>query len=108
MMAAMDLRYTNCADNASLAGSLFGRTDFAALAEGFGISGKRLTKLANMRDLFTEYQHGSAPTVWDANIRPRSVTCNEKSASCITIHKIGLLKSLTSRREESFCLRFKN
>ena len=56
------------ADNASLAGSLFGRTDFAALAEGFGISGKRLTKLANMRDLFTEYQHGSAPTVWDVPI----------------------------------------
>ena len=59
------------ADNASLAGSLFGRTDFAALAEGFGISGKRLTNLANMRDLFTEYQHGSTPTVWDVPISDR-------------------------------------
>lgn len=56
------------ADNAPLAGSLFGRTDFAALAEGFGISGKRLTNLANMRDLFTEYQNASAPTVWDVPI----------------------------------------
>jgi acetolactate synthase-1/2/3 large subunit len=56
------------ADSAPLAGSLFGRTDFAALAEGFGISGKRLTNLATMRDLFEEYQRSSAPTVWDVPI----------------------------------------
>ncbi len=56
------------ADNAPLAGSLFGRTDFAALAEGFGISGKRLTNLATVRDLFAEYQRSSAPTVWDVPI----------------------------------------
>ena len=56
------------ADNAPLAGSSFGRTDFAALAEGFGILGKRLTNLAVMRDLFEEYQRLSAPTVWDVPI----------------------------------------
>ena len=56
------------ADSAPLAGSLFGRTDFAALAEGFGISGKRLTNLAVMRDFFEEYQLSSAPTVWDVPI----------------------------------------
>jgi len=59
------------ADNAPLAGSLFGRTDFGALAEGFGISGKRLTNLATMRDLFAEYQRSSAPTVWDVPISDR-------------------------------------
>ena len=59
------------ADNAPLAGSLFGRTDFGALAEGFGISGKRLTSLATMRDLFAEYQRSSAPTVWDVPISDR-------------------------------------
>ena len=56
------------ADKAPLEGSLFGRTDFAALAEGFGISGKRLTNLAVMRDFFEEYQLSSAPTVWDVPI----------------------------------------
>ncbi len=56
------------ADKAPLEGSLFGRTDFAALAEGFGISGKRLTNLAVMRDFFEEYQRSSAPTVWDVPI----------------------------------------
>ena len=56
------------ADNAPLAGSVFGRTDFAALAEGFCISGKRLTNLANMRDLFANFQRLSAPTVWDVPI----------------------------------------
>ena len=55
-------------DSAPLAGSLFGRTDFAALAEGFGISGKRLTNLAAMPDFFEEYQRSSAPTVWDVPI----------------------------------------
>jgi len=59
------------ADNASLAGSLFGRTDFAELAKGFGISGKRLTNLATVRDLFAEYQRSSAPTVWDVPISDR-------------------------------------
>ena len=56
------------ADKAPLEGSLFGRTDFAALAEGFGISGKRLTNLAAMSDLFAQYQRSSAATVWDVPI----------------------------------------
>ena len=59
------------ADNAPLAGAVFGRTDFAALAEGFCISGKRLTNLATVRDLFAEYQRSSAPTVWDVPISDR-------------------------------------
>ena len=56
------------ADKAPLEGSLFGRTDFAALAGGFGISGKRLTNLATVRDLFADYQRSSAPAVWDVPI----------------------------------------
>ena len=56
------------ADNAPLAGSVFGRTDFAAVAEGFCISGKRLTNLATMRDLFADFQRSAAPTVWDVPI----------------------------------------
>ena len=59
------------ADNAPLAGSVFGRTDFAALAEGFCISGKRLTNLATMRDLFADFQRSSEPTVWDVHISDR-------------------------------------
>ena len=56
------------ADNAPLAGSLFGRTDFAAVAEGFGIPGKRVTKLTDITDFFKDYQDTAAPTVWDVTI----------------------------------------
>ena len=56
------------ADNAPLAGSLFGRTDFAAVAEGFGISGKRVTRLSDIPDFFKDYQDTAAPTVWDVII----------------------------------------
>ena len=56
------------ADNAPLAGSLFGRTDFAAVAEGFGISGKRVTRLSEIPDFFNDYQDTAAPTVWDVTI----------------------------------------
>lgn len=56
------------ADKAPLEGSIFGRSDFAAIAKGFGISGKRLTKLTDMRDLFDECINNSAPAIWDVLI----------------------------------------
>ena len=68
------------ADNAPLAGSLFGRTDFAAVAEGFGISGKRVTRLADIPEFFKDYQDTAAPTVWDVPISDRIVSPVMKKA----------------------------
>jgi acetolactate synthase-1/2/3 large subunit len=55
-------------DNAPLAGSVFGKSDFAAIANGFGIAAKQFTSLDDMQAAFDAFHESSQPALWDVHI----------------------------------------
>jgi thiamine pyrophosphate-dependent acetolactate synthase large subunit-like protein len=55
-------------DNAPLAGSVFGKSDFAKIANGFGIAAKKFTSLDDMQASFDEFHASSQPALWDVHI----------------------------------------
>lgn len=58
-------------DGLSDAGAVFGRTDLAAIAQGFGIAGKRVTDLATLPMLVTEFAETGGAAVWDFHVSDR-------------------------------------
>ena len=46
----------------------FGRSDFAAMARGFGLRGQSITDLAALERLFDEHMKGDLAEVWDVPI----------------------------------------
>ena len=55
-------------------GSVFGHTDFAAIARGFGLEGKTITHLNELPDLITEFAESPSAAVWDFHVSDKVMT----------------------------------
>lgn len=62
------------ADGLSDAGAVFGRTDLAAVARGFGIDGKTVDDLATIPDLLAEFAKTKGAAVWDIPISDQVIS----------------------------------
>jgi acetolactate synthase-1/2/3 large subunit len=62
------------ADGVDDSGSVFGRTDFAAIAKGFGLRGTTVTDVAQFRPLFDAYQAQDKAEVWNIHISDKVVS----------------------------------
>ena len=62
------------ADGVDDSGSVFGRTDFAAIAKGFGLRGTNVTDVAQFRPLFDAYQAQDKAEVWNIHISDKVVS----------------------------------
>jgi acetolactate synthase I/II/III large subunit len=49
-------------------GSVFGYCDFAGIARGFGLAGKRVANLAELPKLVAEFSAGGGAAVWDFHV----------------------------------------
>jgi thiamine pyrophosphate-dependent acetolactate synthase large subunit-like protein len=58
----------------SLEGAAFGRTDFAAIARGFGLTGERVHDLSQLPELITAFSNSSGAAVWDIPVSDRVVS----------------------------------
>ncbi|MEX2034270.1 MAG: thiamine pyrophosphate-dependent enzyme, partial [Xanthobacteraceae bacterium] len=56
------------ADGMDDSGSVFGRTDLAAVAKGFGLRGANVTELGQFRPLFEAYRAQEVAEVWNVHI----------------------------------------
>ncbi len=59
------------AEGLSDEGAVFGRTDLAAIAKGFGIGGETVTDLAALPDLMQAFAASGTAAVWDIPINDR-------------------------------------
>ena len=59
------------AEGLSDAGAVFGDTDLAAIARGFGIGGERVTDLARLPELVEAFVRSGGAAVWDMPISDR-------------------------------------
>ena len=55
-------------------GAVFGRPDFAAIAEGFGIMGRRLEDLGNLQPIIDEVFASEGPAVIDVPVSDQVVS----------------------------------
>ena len=55
-------------DGVTLAGSVFGRPNFAAIGDGFGVSGHHITSLDDIEEKMNLFLSGQAPQIWDVVI----------------------------------------
>lgn len=62
------------AEGRSDEGAVFGRTDLAAIARGFGIGGKTVTDLADLPKLVAEFSDAGGAAVWDVPISDQVVS----------------------------------
>lgn len=49
-------------------GAVFGRTDFAAIAQGFGLRGANVTDIRQFADLYREYEAGDTAMIWNIHV----------------------------------------
>jgi acetolactate synthase-1/2/3 large subunit len=61
------------ADGIDDSGSVFGRTDFASIAQGFGLRGATITHLSQFRPLFEAYQAQDKAEIWNIHISDQVV-----------------------------------
>ncbi len=55
-------------------GAVFGRTDLAAIARGFGLGGERITDLADLPRLVAEFARTGGAAVWDFPVSDKVVS----------------------------------
>ncbi|MFT5509957.1 MAG: acetolactate synthase-1/2/3 large subunit [Hyphomicrobiaceae bacterium] len=55
-------------------GSVFGRSDFAGIARGFGLQGETITDLANIPKLIKDFSENGGAAVWDFQISDKVVS----------------------------------
>lgn len=55
-------------------GSVFGLTDFASIARGFGLGGETIEDLADIPRLVDEFKHASTGAVWDLRVSDKVVS----------------------------------
>jgi len=60
-------------DGVDDSGAIFGRTDLAAIACGFGIAGHNVTNLHQLPALMDEYHNGDRATVWNVHVSDQVV-----------------------------------
>ena len=66
------------ADGVDDSGSVFGRTDFAAIAKGFGLRGANVSDVGQLRPLFDAYQAQDTAEVWNVQISDKVVSPNTR------------------------------
>jgi thiamine pyrophosphate-dependent acetolactate synthase large subunit-like protein len=59
------------ADGLDDAGAVFGRTDLAAIARGFGVGGHRLDDLRDIPDMIDTFRQSGGAAVWDFPVSDR-------------------------------------
>jgi thiamine pyrophosphate-dependent acetolactate synthase large subunit-like protein len=59
------------ADGLSDAGAVFGRTDLAAIARGFGLAGETVTDLAELPAMIAHFAETGGAAVWDVPVSDR-------------------------------------
>ena len=62
------------AEGMSDQGAVFGYTDLAAVARGFGLSAHTVTDLAQIPDLVNEFETGNGPALWDFQVSDKVVS----------------------------------
>ncbi|WP_346913648.1 thiamine pyrophosphate-binding protein [uncultured Roseibium sp.] len=62
------------AEGLSDEGAVFGRTDLAAIARGFGIGGETITDLSQIPEMIAKFQATGGAAVWDIPISDRVVS----------------------------------
>ncbi len=62
------------AEGLSDAGAVFGRTDFAAIARGFGIGGETVDDLGRLPELVEDWARSGGAAVWDVPVSDRVVS----------------------------------
>lgn len=55
-------------------GSVFGMTDFASIARGFGLSGETIEKLTDIPRLVDAFKQTGGPAVWDLRVSDKVVS----------------------------------
>ncbi len=55
-------------DGVTLAGSVFGRPDFAGIGRGFGLEGHTITSLETLPKKMDDFLGSKAPAIWDVHI----------------------------------------
>ena len=66
------------ADGVDDSGSVFGYTDFAAIARGFGLRGTNVTELGQLQPLFDAYEAQDKAEVWNIHISDKVVSPNTR------------------------------
>jgi thiamine pyrophosphate-dependent acetolactate synthase large subunit-like protein len=66
------------ADGVDDSGAVFGRTDLAAIAKGFGLRGANVTDVGQLRPLFDAYQTHDTAEVWNIHISDKVVSPNTR------------------------------
>ncbi|MDI6029197.1 thiamine pyrophosphate-binding protein [Corticibacterium sp. UT-5YL-CI-8] len=54
-------------------GAIFGRTDFASIARGFGLRGENVTDVAQFDGLYREFEAGDTAMIWNIHISDQVV-----------------------------------
>ena len=62
------------------AGSVFGYCDFAAIARGFGLAGRTITRLDDIPALVAEFAAGGGAAVWDVRVSDKVVSPSMRRA----------------------------
>ena len=60
-------------DGVDDSGSIFGRTDLAAIAKGFGLRGHTITDVSQFKPLFEEYQKHDTAELWNIHVSDKVV-----------------------------------
>ena len=62
------------ADGIDDSGSIFGRTDLASIAKGFGLRGTTVTDVSQLKPLFDAYQAQGTAELWNIHVSDRVVS----------------------------------
>ena len=62
------------ADGMDASGSIFGRTDLASIATGFGLRGANVTDVGQFKSLFDAYQAQDTAELWNIHVSDRVVS----------------------------------
>ena len=61
------------ADGLDDSGSIFGRTDLASIAKGFGLRGATVTDLGQLKPLFEAYERQDTAELWNIHVSDQVV-----------------------------------
>jgi acetolactate synthase I/II/III large subunit len=61
-------------DGIDESGAIFGRTDLAAIAKGFGLRGANVNDVAQFKPLFDAYQAQDTAELWNIHVSDRVVS----------------------------------
>jgi thiamine pyrophosphate-dependent acetolactate synthase large subunit-like protein len=68
------------ADGLDDRGSIFGRTDLAAIAKGFGLRGANITDVGQFKGLFEAYRSQDTAEIWNIHVSDRVINPHSRRA----------------------------